>query len=190
MRFGCAPRRGRRSPDDLTFKTKLELALDLVDRALDDELPGEILLATTAAELPSPAWSSARTSVARPFDASPGETEHAGNSSRTSAFAASKSHMTMAHWPRTATRYGSLGVARWRDAADEVRSPASKIRRGPQATEGAPLLRRGVPTSSRNQKASSTGTVTPTAPATAAPSAPTPTPAPPAVVVVPPTHLA
>jgi len=41
-------RAGARIPDELTFKTKPELALDLVARALDDELPGEILLADAA----------------------------------------------------------------------------------------------------------------------------------------------
>jgi SRSO17 transposase len=47
----CADAKRRtaaRIPDDLTFKTKLDLALDLVARALDDELPGEILLADAA----------------------------------------------------------------------------------------------------------------------------------------------
>ena len=38
----------RSASKPLTFKTKLELALDLVARALDDEIPGEIVLADAA----------------------------------------------------------------------------------------------------------------------------------------------
>ena len=45
-----APKRraAARIPKELTFKTKPELALDLIARALDDKLPGEILLADAA----------------------------------------------------------------------------------------------------------------------------------------------
>ncbi len=43
-----ARRREARIPEETTFKTKPELALDLVVRALDDELPGEIVLADAA----------------------------------------------------------------------------------------------------------------------------------------------
>jgi SRSO17 transposase len=41
-------RKAARIPKTLSFKTKPELALDLVARALDDEIPGEILLADAA----------------------------------------------------------------------------------------------------------------------------------------------
>jgi SRSO17 transposase len=43
------PRRRERAriPDDVTFKTKPELALDMIDRALEDGIPGEVLLADT-----------------------------------------------------------------------------------------------------------------------------------------------
>jgi len=37
-----------RVPDDLVFKTKPELALDLIDRAMEDKSPGSIVLADTA----------------------------------------------------------------------------------------------------------------------------------------------
>lgn len=37
-----------RVPDDLVFKTKPELALDLIDRAMEDKIPGSIVLADTA----------------------------------------------------------------------------------------------------------------------------------------------
>jgi SRSO17 transposase len=43
-----ARRREARIPTETTFKTKPELALDLIVRALDDELPGEIVLADAA----------------------------------------------------------------------------------------------------------------------------------------------
>jgi SRSO17 transposase len=43
-----ARRLATRIPPDVTFKTKPELALDLVVRALDDELPGKIVLADAA----------------------------------------------------------------------------------------------------------------------------------------------
>jgi SRSO17 transposase len=41
-------RKEARIPDEITFKTKPELALDLVVRALDDKLPGQIVLADAA----------------------------------------------------------------------------------------------------------------------------------------------
>ena len=37
-----------RVPQDLTFRTKIELALDLITRAVDDKVPGEIVLADAA----------------------------------------------------------------------------------------------------------------------------------------------
>src|SRR5712664_2333826 len=43
-----ARRHEARIPPETTFKTKPELALDLVVRALDDKLPGEIVLADAA----------------------------------------------------------------------------------------------------------------------------------------------
>lgn len=43
-----ARRKEARIPETTTFKTKPELALDLVARALDDKLPGEIVLADAA----------------------------------------------------------------------------------------------------------------------------------------------
>jgi SRSO17 transposase len=43
-----ARRREARIPEETTFKTKPELALDLVVRALEDELPGEVVLADAA----------------------------------------------------------------------------------------------------------------------------------------------
>ena len=43
-----ARRREARIPSDVTFSTKPELALDLVVRALEDKLPGEIVLADAA----------------------------------------------------------------------------------------------------------------------------------------------
>jgi SRSO17 transposase len=39
-----ARRREARIPDDVVFKTKLELAIDLITQAVDDEVPGEIVL--------------------------------------------------------------------------------------------------------------------------------------------------
>lgn len=43
-----ARRQEARIPEEVTFKTKPELALDLVARALDDEIPGEIVLVDSA----------------------------------------------------------------------------------------------------------------------------------------------
>lgn len=44
-----APRRAAaRIPESVTFKTKPELALDMIVRAIEDEIPGEVLLADTA----------------------------------------------------------------------------------------------------------------------------------------------
>ena len=37
-----------RVPEDLTFRTKIDLALDLITRAVDDKVPGEIVLADAA----------------------------------------------------------------------------------------------------------------------------------------------
>jgi SRSO17 transposase len=39
-----ARRREARIPDDVVFKTKIELAIDLITRAVDDRVPGEIAL--------------------------------------------------------------------------------------------------------------------------------------------------
>jgi SRSO17 transposase len=36
-----------RIPDDVVFKTKIELAIDLISQAVDDKVPGEIVLADT-----------------------------------------------------------------------------------------------------------------------------------------------
>ncbi|MGA2450621.1 MAG: IS701 family transposase [Polyangiaceae bacterium] len=44
----AARREKARVPDDLVFKTKPELALDLITRAMDDKIPGEIVLVDTA----------------------------------------------------------------------------------------------------------------------------------------------
>ena len=43
-----ARRQEARIPDEVTFKTKPELALDLIVRALEDEIPGEIVLTDSA----------------------------------------------------------------------------------------------------------------------------------------------
>jgi SRSO17 transposase len=40
-----ARRRAARVPDSLVFKTKIELAIDLIGRAVDDGIPGEVVLA-------------------------------------------------------------------------------------------------------------------------------------------------
>lgn len=43
------PRRRRAHvPDSITFKTKVDLALDLIERAVDDKVPGEVVLADSA----------------------------------------------------------------------------------------------------------------------------------------------
>jgi SRSO17 transposase len=44
----AARRKKARVPVDLVFKTKLDLALDLITRAVDDKIPGEIVLADAA----------------------------------------------------------------------------------------------------------------------------------------------
>jgi SRSO17 transposase len=44
----AARREKARVPKDLVFKTKPDLAIDLITRALDDEVPGEIVLADAA----------------------------------------------------------------------------------------------------------------------------------------------
>jgi SRSO17 transposase len=44
----AARRKKARVPVDLVFKTKIDLALDLIARAVDDEIPGEIVLADAA----------------------------------------------------------------------------------------------------------------------------------------------
>ncbi len=41
-------RKEARIPDDVVFKTKLELAMDLIARAVDDGVPGEVVLADSA----------------------------------------------------------------------------------------------------------------------------------------------
>lgn len=43
-----ARRQEARIPDDLVFKTKIDLAIDLITRAMDDKLPGEIVLVDSA----------------------------------------------------------------------------------------------------------------------------------------------
>jgi SRSO17 transposase len=43
-----ARRQEARIPEEVTFKTKPELALDLIARALDDEIPGDIVLVDSA----------------------------------------------------------------------------------------------------------------------------------------------
>lgn len=44
----AARRKKARVPDDLVFKTKPELALDLITRAVEDKIPGEIVLVDAA----------------------------------------------------------------------------------------------------------------------------------------------
>lgn len=44
----AARRQKARVPDDLVFKTKLDLALDLITRAVEDKVPGDIVLADAA----------------------------------------------------------------------------------------------------------------------------------------------
>jgi SRSO17 transposase len=43
-----ARRKEARIPEDVLFKTKIELAIDLITRAVDDKIPGEIVLADSA----------------------------------------------------------------------------------------------------------------------------------------------
>jgi SRSO17 transposase len=43
-----ARRKAARIPDDVLFKTKIELAIDLITQAVDDEIPGEVVLLDSA----------------------------------------------------------------------------------------------------------------------------------------------
>lgn len=43
-----ARRKAARIPDDVVFKSKIELAIDLISQAVDDKVPGEIVLADSA----------------------------------------------------------------------------------------------------------------------------------------------